>query len=382
MDEFFRAKAGKAQYPFKEEYWEAAEALIEADQRRLAALWWRWALAALAMLVLSAAGAWGWYQHTQASHPELWATPAASTFWLPDTCGQPAEERVWKREEPGQARTPTLATSASSTAGPRELQNQTKRRRERSAAVSSGEWYAALAQPATQQDEQVLTEIELAALRARSYRLRLPWQAEAPLFPSSLPNRQRHHLSVLAGQQLSPAWDADDPQRPSIAPVAGLRYRYEWTPRVQLQAGISYEQRGQLNRDTTFTSVEFGFGRNTSSVRLVTRRLHFLALPLALQLRLASRHHLFLGVAPVWLAGIRTEVQEGEQRQQSFRYPQGYRRWDLALQVGYEYSLAPGWHLNLQADAGLRDLTDDAYFQAGRMDRNINARIQLVYDLW
>ena len=113
-------------------------------------------------------------------------------------------------------------------------------------------------------------------------------------------------------------------------------------------------------------------------------------LPMNRRLAVGRRQHVSLGVEPSWLAGVRTRVQESSiedgvvtsgPSESTWGYPQGYQRWDVALQAGYHYYLGQGLRIGTVASYGLRDLTDNSYFTRGLNDRQLNWRIWLDYDL-
>ncbi|RMG72466.1 MAG: hypothetical protein D6722_05390 [Bacteroidetes bacterium] len=79
----------------------------------------------------------------------------------------------------------------------------------------------------------------------------------------------------------------------------------------------------------------------------------------------------------------RTEAgREPRGSQLAWGYRQGFRRWNPAVTLGYSRYLGRGLHLGLQARYGWRDLTDPSFFESARLDRDLQVRLMLTYDIF
>lgn len=389
LDQLLKQKLDTRSFEYQDAYWEAANELL-GDQGRKRRGFWVWMLLAFGLV----SGTMGWAMFSPA--PVLPSDSAfAHMIWdsdweFPDSCLMASavvaeqhnqrsapifssEER--QREVSGTIRRERLTPSPTDS-----LNNQ----------FSSQEMYNTLSQPESQRQIGWEEEIQLEGMKRKNYSLRNSlltsffWKAPGDW------KQNRHSLGLTAGTQLAPAWRGQQVGQPSIAPVIGAYYRYALSPNIRLQTGLLYQQRGRLNRDTTFTSLEFGFGRTENSTTLSSKSLHFASLPLTAEFAIGNRQSISIGVEPSILLGVKTDVEnvlntEGQlsnaQPETTWNYPQGYRSWDVSVQAGYNYYLGQGLRIGTVASYGLRDLTDNAYFTQGWIDRQLNWRIWVEYDL-
>jgi len=216
--------------------------------------------------------------------------------------------------------------------------------------------------------------------------------AKTEVIPLSNPAQQRYALQVEAGLGLSQSWQNVQlsARDPLALPVLGLGLSRTFTPRLRVQVGLRYQRRGGLDSDSTFRLELRGFGRNDTLVTVAPQRLHFLGLPVRLDLRLAGRHYLQVGAQANWLlktsSRLITQVENDlgrsqvEQTQQG-GFRQGFAPWDVQLLMGYRYYLGRGLRLGLSGSYGLRDLTQRSFFNNDATNRAWNLRVMLEYDL-
>lgn len=384
LDQFLKDKLSERSFSYQDSYWEAASQLIGHDRRRRRG-WIFWVLGGLMILPI---GILGWSTFFLASDSTaLWAQSDWNSNWeFPDTCLMTSH-----------LVSATYLTGASTDQNPASIQeipvsrypsaNNGGEALEMPQRISSQELYNQLNQTAGTFEATAEPEIELLAMRVRKFQL-LPF-----LFTPKAPKeagdwkRFRHVLSARVGTQLAPAWRGGATTQPGLAPLLGVEYRYALTPTVRVRTGVLYRQRAGLNRDTTFTSVSFGFGREESSTTLENRSLHFVSLPVSAEFEVGARTGISLGAEASYLLGVRTDVLSVNElgtsasSETSWRYPQGYQRWDLAVQAGMHHYLGQGLRIGTSASYGLRDLTLNEYFSQGLTDRQINVRLWLSYDL-
>ncbi len=385
MDDFFRDTLANREFTYQDSYWQGALAMLDRDRRRRRfLLWWWWG--GMSLMLLGCTAAW------------LWEAPAppASLF---------ANELSWADcIAPEPVATALVTVSAAEITSPAATETSSPKRRTSgkrsrevassnppaSPVVASQALYETLSLPP--QRRQADWEARIDSVLLRSYRLSPPGQ-RFPRWQATGDWRQhRFHAGLVAGAQLAPAWRGDQVNGPSSSPVIGLAARYVLAPRWNLLAAALYQQRGSLGRQRSFRSIDYGFGSEEEIIQLNTQTLHFLSLPVSIEFQLAQRHGLAIGLEPAWLAGIRTGVSRTtlsngvnpltETEGNTWRYPQGYERWDLALQIGYRYSLGQQLRLGTVASYGLRDLTQNDYFQTSFTDRQIAWRLWLEFDLF
>ncbi len=203
----------------------------------------------------------------------------------------------------------------------------------------------------------------------------------------------RHYLDVEAGLSLIQNWDNVSANASGFhqSPTLGFTYGYALRPGARIQTGIRYQSRAGLDSDTTFVNRNFGFGLIDTLSRVSPQRLHQVAIPLLIDLRVHNRHYLRAGLqANVLLDAsgrlIKSQATEAGvtefSNESRWGYRQGFQPWDVNVSLGYHYYLGRGWRLGLTGLYGLRDQTREEFFGNGQVNRQVELRVQLSYNLW
>lgn len=389
LDQLLKQKLDNRSFEYQDAYWEAASELL-GDQGRKRRGFWVWMLLAFGLV----SGTMGWAMYSPT--PEF---PSDSVFahitwesdWeFPDSCLK-ALAVITKQanQQPPVMLFGNVGPRIHSTPPPGEDRDQAGMEPSRN-DFSSQQLYNTLSKPAIQRQADWEEEVLLEGMKRKNYSLQNSlltsffWKAPGDW------KQNRHSIGLTLGTQLAPAWRGEKLGQPSIAPVFGGYYRYALSPTIRVQTGLLYQQRGSLNRDTTFTSLEFGFGRTENSTTLSSKSLHFASLPITAEFAIGSRQSISIGVEPSVLLGVKTNVENllnlddeisNSQPETTWNYPQGYRSWDVSIQAGYNYYLGQGLRIGTVASYGLRDLTDNSYFTQGWIDRQLNWRVWFEYDL-
>ncbi|MEO0473399.1 MAG: hypothetical protein AAF206_27555 [Bacteroidota bacterium] len=203
----------------------------------------------------------------------------------------------------------------------------------------------------------------------------------------------KHRIGLTIGSSISIGWDGnvDPPSSVNGHPLLGIRYGYAINQRLRLQTGLLYHGRGALNQRLLFQSIELGFGADTTNVWVRPIRLHYLEVPLRFDWHVRGRHILMTGLHVSRLfnadAQITTErrntfghVSTSEDRQPG--YQDLFNQWDVQLSLGYGYVLKPGLRMGARAQYGLLDQTRNQLFQNNALDRSLQVRLFVEYDLF
>ena len=234
----------------------------------------------------------------------------------------------------------------------------------------------------------------IAALDSQNIYLKAPELLISPIFsPSSSVKMPRHQLSFRAGvlatntigkseQILSPWTKATD---------LSIRYSYRLATRISLYGGLGYQARAKLSLDSTYRSLEYNFGVSIFETNIDPQSLHLLTIPMGITFDLKGRHQIHAGLEFAQLINVNSIVTQMNYNAQgeliamnssrSWGYLQGLRKMDTRAILGYSFFLGRRISLGLEAQYGLRDLTDDAFFRNADFDRNLQLRGILQYDL-
>ena len=392
LDDFIRKKLSEREpAAFDPAYWAAAEALIAAEApRRRRVAWWWWLTGGLCLLLPLAL--WGLWSPASGADP---AAPSAGLHMRPlppvtqlpaRVTPLPAAAETPRKAQPAPARPSRPATQAHLGAGQ---------------STPTG---------ASSLPTRAVTSLDAARSAAHGDRPRAAWRGldsmpvEAYLLVTGgkgLPQQRsalrldgrwrRHTLFAEGGALLAPGWGEAGAAFPASSPLLGLGYSLGLSSHLRLRTGLRYSARGGLDSDSTYRRTRYAFGFETEATRIDPQRLHTLAVPLTLEWRVRGTHYVHLGLEQAWLlnASARVTTQTlneagvtptGSRR--AWGYRQGFRRWNPALTLGYSRYLGQGLHLGMQARYGWRDLSDPAFFQNNRLDRDLQLRLILTYDIF
>ncbi|MEM6264049.1 MAG: outer membrane beta-barrel protein [Bacteroidota bacterium] len=429
LDQFLKQKLEGRTYEFQETYWQQAEELLDlhTDPPKRG-FWWRWeiGLGLLAALVLSVGlGAWYFSHANDAS--ELLAGAFTSSEVVPSSvvgtsvatsfsagiaqtdCFSENQEQTRvagsssqnidiavNSPKPSAASGPTVATAHDQ---PHETGNAIFH-----AATHSpkGKMGAESSKPHQQGwlgrllgNKKNSAEKSLATIAVQPFTLGyqpasitgrvIPLESIRELGP-------RHFLSLEGGVNLSPGLNSNSTSAGiSIAPYAGIGYRFALTPKWQLHTGLRYQMRTALNRERMFASTQLGFGREEEEITLEARQLHRIEMPLEAGFQLHNRHFVRGGLAASYLLGVNSQQStlftdatgnQTAQDQGSWGYRDGFVPFQFSLSMGYRYYLGKGWNLDANVMYGLTDLTETGVFTQDQNDRDMMLRLGVTWDVW
>jgi len=408
LDDLVRRKLAQRHHPPPPGAWEAAEQMLDAQeaapQRRRRGWGWLW----LALLAL-VGGLWAWSPWSPSwlvqqasSHASANATSGESSSAFPiietEICPpsssnlattakasnhQPVASAVGLAEKRKHHDTPTASASASSPISTpnRNLPTQQKPHKNAGGPSPEGSEFTDLAAVyALARQNITLPHRELSTLA----------QVNPELVPQT--DEKRYALQVEAGFAVSQSWQNTHLGSSDLvgSPMLGLGISRELRPGLRVQVGLRYQQRGGLNSDSTYRREQRSFGRNDTLIRVDPRRLHFIGIPLRLDMRLTGRHYLQVGAQANWLIettsrlGTSVVNDQGTSDLSAVRsggFRQGFAPWDVQLLMGYRYYLGRGLRIGVSGSYGLRDLTEASFFNNDRINRAWNLRLMLEYDL-
>jgi len=201
----------------------------------------------------------------------------------------------------------------------------------------------------------------------------------------------KHNLGLVVGLQSSKSFDNSEGKRLTHWPTIGVKYTYAPNSRFRLQSGLMLENRSALSLNKSFTSTQFGFGRNEETTMLQPQSTHFLALPLQLGYRFQKRHSFSLGVNTAFLLDIRSSLTTHTtdalgnlttETENAWGYRQGLHRFDAGLLLGYQFQFSPKMGLMLEAYQGFRDISDNEFWEMVRVDKQRQVRVKVYWNLF
>lgn len=380
LDDLFRQGAGQREFPFQESYWLQAEEMILAEQKRRKQ--YLLSLISYALIVV-----------TVISIPLLvWIFSTNPLFAELRPVEQPLAMQTRLTSPDALTQGVHLASSFVSPSRERSLSSQQVYEQSRSNQISAESVrlersYQINSSPDTgialadKEDRLGLDLDENLAAADKNNRLKRlgklqfakPIFALASQFSEELSVPQgvypRNELSLWLGFNLSP--NAASFNDLGSNPVLGLRYAYALNRRLKLYSGLMYQGRGAVNAVTNIRQIDYGFGADVDALVLNIDRLHYLEMPLGIDLRIYKGHYLMLGGQLSYLLNVsgtlanRSENSFGvldENESTTWGYTQGMRQWNPALTAGYAFYWKRGLRVGASTHYNLKSPFQDDYF--------------------
>ncbi|MEO1409139.1 MAG: outer membrane beta-barrel protein [Bacteroidota bacterium] len=421
LDRFFRDKLEGRDLPeFDEAYWQQAEELIDRDRRQRRRFFaWYW-LFGLGSLLLGGLALWTLWPvptnppitnataPTPSNEPNATVTapassiaPTATPSSPSNSAGDGAESAPLLPSRPPNALDPGVADAQPEVATPNASQPNRSPIAAKPPASAPADADPGRISPASPEVLTAPTPPQAARPPAPATSVDRPRskdQAAIPL-PETVERTELDRLAPLMlgvrateePESLDREIDSDPPSRLAkwtfalevfgdaypaatddqwwLGGGAGLGLRYRWLPRWSVRADLLYEgRRGQFGTAGSVAQRRYTFGLAEKTFELRPQSLHYLDLPIALQLR-NGRQTIEAGLSLTYLLGARGDLRErtfllpwerGGSDPQSPRVESrvlesgwldasAFRTWRVGALLAYRYHLSRHWSLALQA---------------------------------
>ncbi|MEL7534435.1 MAG: hypothetical protein AAFN10_24225 [Bacteroidota bacterium] len=379
LDDLFRQGAGQREFPFQESYWLQAEQMILAEQKRRKQYLLSLITYSLVLVTVISIPLLVWIfsgnrlfaelrpiEPTVASYTLL-ESPKALTQGIPLAVASvsPSGERSFSTQSAYEQSRATRQSALSV----RQGQTHSDPPQVLTSIESSQESNNAL--PLDEEEASSGLSYQLNRLKQLKFNnslwgLSSQFGKEISVPRSGFP---RNELSLWLGFNLSPSGARLNDW--STHPVIGLRYSFALSRRIKLFTALSYQGRGGINAVTDIRQIDYGFGADIDASLLNVERLHYLEMPLGVDIRVYKGHYLLLGGQMSYLANAsgtitnRAENSFGikdEETNAAWGYTQGLRAWNPAISAGYAYYWKRGIRLGATANYNLKSPFRDDYF--------------------
>lgn len=163
-----------------------------------------------------------------------------------------------------------------------------------------------------------------------------------------------------------------------LNPAIGAGIQYNVCRGSRLSAGIEYYSITDLSHPFAINNSEYGQGSIKTQTTIFTHTLHYAGIHLQHITPLGKRHAVLLGYRGSYLINGQNEISTSSTQNsealagstsKATGYIAGFRNFNHALSLGYEYKVGANKNLGINYSYGLSDITRDAYF-GSRFDRN------------
>lgn len=166
---------------------------------------------------------------------------------------------------------------------------------------------------------------------------------------------------------------------------AGIKYGIAVAPRLFLVSGISYSRQHFSEGKRNYNTISYGFGEKRETKGINTIRLDYVEIPLGLFYTVKSRHGLTGGVSFNYLLQSSDLIKPKDQStfsEKSSGHFAAFNRFDIQLHAGYTYALNSRVLLSAAYYAGVMDVTKNASFKSPAITTNKGFRFTIGYQLY
>ena len=177
----------------------------------------------------------------------------------------------------------------------------------------------------------------------------------------------------------------------SFGPFGGLGIKHDFTKSIGITSGIFYNSLAHV----VSTPLVFGIkskdlGYVTKRVDIKTNTMHYLFVPLWMELKVKTKNEFSIGMNIHYLLSTTSKVarydesygaQQGRTEKKEYGYMDGFYRFDIGIACGYSRKFGNRFGTSLLFNYGLKDIKRNDNFNSSLMDRNYSAQLFLTYDI-
>ena len=410
LDNFYNKKLQNREFEFKDSYWEDAEQLIIADEKKRKGSWYFWLLG-LFLLLVTGGIILSSNNTDQAPLNENNKTKQKSAIVIENSDSDPKnanlslanvpssiKKTVVQNETESQELNPKIDASddlfkkqsASSktnypTTSPSKIieipENELKNAGSKTKSIQVKENNSTV-QPdgvmnensieKTIQKERIKHVASLSPITTNLELLENPAYAE--LKKVKLPKEKKFAFGITASGLIYPAVKNE---KNWIGFSAGALAKHHFTRKLALNAEILYTYRsGTFNISSSSTQTKFGFGKRVITYLHKPENLHFLELPIYVQYKV-GKHRFEAGGMAGYLFGVRGRIEkqsslypwersdendfESENYASGWIAKDGFNSLNVSGLIGYKYRLSDGFLIGLRGVYRFGDLTQKSF---------------------
>ncbi len=176
-----------------------------------------------------------------------------------------------------------------------------------------------------------------------------------------------------------------------LSPVLGIAYTNQFKPKFSFNVGLYYQYLNNMNQTNLVVRSERpSFGKVDSITTVETKCLHYAVVPLLFYYDVNPKNSIGLGGSFSYLFrndnNIIVERETDFMTEQlstskSANYLDGFKQFDVSLNLAYKRKLTTRWSLIALINLGLIDIKEENYFKLPEeiVERNLYLRTTLTY---
>ncbi len=146
-----------------------------------------------------------------------------------------------------------------------------------------------------------------------------------------------------------------------------------------------------VNTKKEFEKLNYDFGSFSEKITIQNKKLHYLELPIFLQTKLSDKNFIDFGFSYSHLLTTSSDIKIiktdyfGEKTENKFSkngYMNAFENNDFSVLLAYEFLFYERFKAILRFNYGLKDITKNNYFENEIINKNINFKILISYNLY
>jgi hypothetical protein len=171
-------------------------------------------------------------------------------------------------------------------------------------------------------------------------------------------------------------------QQLGVFPYAQLGVQKELTEKISIDGALGYSSNNALNTSEKFLTNNYSFGRDTNSFHIQYQTYNYMYLPLGIRYKLTDALAVNAGANASYMLDVRSKLWDKVYgTRTSGGYGVGFNRLDIGAQLGFSFAATRALSIDINAQQGLTDITNNTYFKNTINDKQRRASIGLRYKL-
>lgn len=206
-------------------------------------------------------------------------------------------------------------------------------------------------------------------------------------------NLVKNSIYLEGGANYLAGWKIDDKKDGNgFNPVAGISYQYAINRRYALSTGLHYTSVRNLNAFSHQSEeTTYGFGVKKEITVITPEKIHYLQLPIKLNVMLNAKNIIGAGYTFGYLLTVNSKVEKYSDGvstgsspvvSKATGYTHGFNKYDSQISIFYRRLLYKKIYLNAEALYGLSDAKKNSFFSSSAMERNMGLKITIMYNIF
>jgi hypothetical protein len=167
-----------------------------------------------------------------------------------------------------------------------------------------------------------------------------------------------------------------------VTPYVQMGLQKELAEKISLDAGLGYSSNNALNTKEKFLTNSYSFGRDTNSFHITYNTYNYVYIPLSIRYKIKDALCVSVGGNVSYMLDVRSGLWDKVYgARTSGGYGVGFNRIDAAVQLGLGINITPSICIDLTAQQGFIDISNNTYFKKEIDDKQRRATIGLRYKI-